>query len=60
MAYAKPFRIETPPPSLEETAKVFGMSDAEIRRTRRAVHEIIAREHHRQTRPRRARKAAAR
>jgi hypothetical protein len=44
MAQPKPFRIETPPLSAEDTAKKLGVSAAELRRVKHAVQRILKRE----------------
>ncbi|MBY0280111.1 hypothetical protein K2Z84_32665 [Candidatus Binatia bacterium] len=35
--------VRTPPPSLEETARTFGVSDRELERVKRLVGRIVAR-----------------
>jgi hypothetical protein len=59
MAHPRPFRIETPPLSAEDTAKKLGVSAAELRRVKRAVQEILKREHTGRAARQRPRKLAA-
>ena len=40
MAHPKPFLIETSPPSTEETARLLGVSAAELRRIRKLVDAV--------------------
>jgi hypothetical protein len=50
MAHAKPFLIETSPPSTEETARLLGVSAAELRRIRKLVDAVTKKNGERQGR----------
>lgn len=57
MAQPKPFVIETSPPSTEETARLLGVSTAELRRIRKLVDAVTKKNGERQGRGTTARRS---